>query len=83
MSKLYVGNVPFSATDEELAELFGQYGALSEAKMITDRETGRPRGFAFVTFETPEAAQDAQQALDGRDFQGRPLRVSEARTARR
>ena len=83
MSKLYVGNLPFSTTDDDLAELFGSYGAITEAKTITDRETGRPRGFAFVTFENPAAAQDAQSALDGKDFQGRALRVSEAQNTRR
>jgi RNA recognition motif-containing protein len=76
--KLYVGNLPFSTTDEELRGLFEKHGAVVSASVITDRETGRSRGFAFVEFEDASAADAARQALDGTDLGGRPLRVNEA-----
>lgn len=76
--KIYVGNLPFSMTDEDLEELFSAHGAVESAKVITDRETGRSRGFGFVEME-PAAADAAIQALDGKDSGGRPLRVNEAR----
>ena len=76
--KLYVGNLPFSTTDEQLRELFEQHGPTQSVNVIVDRETGRSRGFAFVEFETPEAAQAAREALDGKEVEGRPLRVNEA-----
>ena len=74
---IYVGNLPFSATEDELRGLFEEFGAVSSVKLITDRETGRPRGFGFV--EMPQAdAQRAMQALNGFNMGGRPLRVNEA-----
>ena len=76
--KLYVGNLPFSTTDEQLREMFEQHGATSSVNVIVDRETGRSRGFAFVEFETAESAQAAREALDGKEIEGRPLRVNEA-----
>jgi RNA recognition motif-containing protein len=76
---IYVGNIPFSAREDELEELFAEHGTVSSVKVITDRETGRPRGFAFVEMEDDAAADNAIRALDGRDFGGRPLRVNEAR----
>ena len=76
--KLYVGNLPFSSTEADLRELFEQHGALLSVNVITDRETGRSRGFAFVEFEDASSAEKAQQALDGQDFAGRSLRVNEA-----
>lgn len=79
MSKLYVGNLPFTTTDAQLEEVFGQYGAIASVNVITDRETGRSRGFGFVEFENQDDAQSAQAALDGQDFEGRPLRVNEAK----
>lgn len=82
-SKLYVGNLPFSATEEDLREVFGAYGTLTNVSVITDRETGRPRGFGFVTFETGDEAQAAQSALDGSELGGRALRVNEAQDTRR
>ena len=83
MSKrLYVGNIPFSVTEEDLREAFGAHGAVSQVDVIQDRETGRPRGFAFVEMEEPAAADAAMQALDGNDFDGRNLRVSEAQERR-
>ena len=72
---LFVGNLPFKVTDQELRELFGTYGSISTVKIPTDRETGRTRGFAFVEFELQEAAQKAL-ALNGQEFQARTLRVN-------
>jgi len=76
--RLYVGNLPFSASEDEVRDLFEQHGALESVALVTDRETGRPRGFGFVEFKEDAAAQAAQQALDGWDMGGRPLRVNEA-----
>ena len=76
--KLYVGNLPFNATEPELRELFEKHGTLASVNVITDRETGRSRGFAFVEFEDGASADAAQQALDGQDMGGRTLRVNEA-----
>lgn len=80
--RLYVGNIPFSATEEDLREAFGTHGTVSGVDVIMDRETGRPRGFAFVEMEDPAAAEAAIQALDGTDFGGRNLRVNEAQERR-
>lgn len=78
MSKsLYVGNLPWSATKEEVQSLFENHGSVLSVKLISDRETGRARGFAFVEMEDPDAAS-AIQALDGSSFGGRTLRVNEA-----
>ncbi len=74
--KLYVGNLPFSVTQEELEGLFGQYGAVQSVNIIMDRMTGKPRGFAFVEMED---ADKAMQELNGKELQGRPLTVNEAR----
>jgi RNA recognition motif-containing protein len=73
-----VGNLSFDVTREELIEAFSAAGRVVDAKVPTDRETGRPRGFAFVEFETEEAAQKSIAHLNGRDLKGRPLRVNEA-----
>jgi RNA recognition motif-containing protein len=81
--KLYVGNLPFSATEEELRELFGRHGSVDSVDVITDRETGRPRGFAFVEMSEPSAANDAIKALDGTQLGGRALKVSEAQAKQR
>lgn len=75
--KLYVGNLPWSATREQLAELFGQYGQVEDSFIPTDRETGRPRGFGFVTLES-NAAKNAAAALNNTEYQGRTIRVNEA-----
>ncbi len=80
--KLYVGNLPYSATEDELRSLFEQHGPTTSVAVITDRETGRSRGFGFVEFETEEAAEKAREALDGQDMGGRPLRVNEANERR-
>ncbi len=83
MSKrLYVGNIPFSATEEELRATFERHGTVSSVNVITDRETGRPRGFAFVEMDDASAADDAIRALDGSDLGGRSLRVNEAQERR-
>jgi RNA recognition motif-containing protein len=76
--KLYVGNIPFSTTEDELTQLFERHGTVQSVNVITDRETGRPRGFAFVEMESDQAAQAAQRALDGSQLGGRSLRVNEA-----
>ena len=73
--KLYVGNLPFSATEDEVRELFAKHGTVLSVNLITDRDTGRPRGFGFVEMEDPAAAMTA---LDGYEFGGRTLRVNEA-----
>jgi len=79
MSKIiYVGNLPFSATEEEIRELFAEYGTVNSVKMISDRDTGRPRGFGFVEMEDGDA-DTAIEALDGTEFGGRNLRINEAR----
>ncbi|MRI35293.1 RNA-binding protein [Endozoicomonas sp. OPT23] len=74
-NKLFVGNLAFAATEQDLEEAFSAYGEIEEAKIILDRETGRSRGFAFVTFTSNDAAE-AALALDGRDLSGRGIRVS-------
>lgn len=79
--KLYVGNIPFSATEDELRDLFEAHGSVESVNVITDRETGRPRGFAFI--EMDEGSADAAiQALNGTDMGGRALRVNEANERR-
>lgn len=78
-NKLYVGNLPFSITEDGLEDLFSQFGSVQSAKVITDRETGRSKGFGFVEMGTPEEAQQAIENLDGSDYEGRPMRVNEAK----
>lgn len=77
MTKLYVGNLPFTASDEGVRALFSKHGTVEKVSLITDRDTGRPRGFGFVEMSNADAAR-AMQALDGADFDGRPLKVNEA-----
>jgi RNA recognition motif-containing protein len=77
--KIYVGNLPFGTTDEELEELFGKHGKVTSAKVIADRDTGRSRGFGFVEMEDSGEADEAIRANDGAELGGRPLRVNEAR----
>jgi RNA recognition motif-containing protein len=77
VTKHYVGNLPFNATEEQVRTHFAAHGTVDKVSLVNDRETGRPRGFGFV--EMPSAdAQRAMQALDGKDFGGRPLKVNEA-----
>jgi len=78
--RLYVGNLPYQTEEEQLRALFEQDGRqVEEVKIVTDRETGRPRGFAFVEMASDAQAQAAVAALNGKPFGGRPLTVSEAR----
>jgi RNA recognition motif-containing protein len=76
-NQLFVGNLSFSTTKEELESAFAQYGTVTEVKIPTDRDTGRVRGFAFVTFDSQQAAE-AALAMDGTDLNGRPIRVNVA-----
>ena len=77
MKKLYIGNLPFTATEDEIKELFGAHGDVHSVALINDRETGRPRGFGFIEMDDAAAAA-AQQALDGQEMGGRALKVNEA-----
>ncbi|MFM8534980.1 MAG: RNA recognition motif domain-containing protein, partial [Acidimicrobiia bacterium] len=77
-TKLFVGNLPYTMTSEDLKETFGPFGPVVSAKVITDRETGRSRGFGFVTMADKDAGNAAITALNGKDFEGRPLVVNEA-----
>ena len=78
-NKLYVGSLPYSTTEQQLSDLFGQHGVVQSAKVITDRFTGQSRGFGFVEMSTDEEAQKAIASLHGADFGGRTLVVNEAR----
>jgi len=77
MTKLYVGNLPFTATEDAVRDLFATHGTVEKVSLINDRDTGRPRGFGFVEMSNADASR-AMQALNGKDFNGRPLRVNEA-----
>src|SRR5262249_54687079 len=77
--KIYVGNLPFSVTESSLSDLFGQHGTVDSCRLITDRDSGRSKGFGFVEMSTDEEAEKAIAALNGQDFEGRPLTVNEAR----
>ena len=79
-TRLYVGNLPFSADEAQIRDLFAQSGrTVSEVKLVTDRDTGRPRGFGFVEMGSSEDADGAIRDLNGRDFGGRALTVNEAK----
>lgn len=75
---MYVGNIPFNTGEDELRALFSDFGQVTDIHMPNDRETGRPRGFAFVTMDSKEAMESAVETLDGQEFNGRNLRVNEA-----
>jgi RNA recognition motif-containing protein len=77
MSKIYVGNLPFSATESTVRELFAQHGTVDSVALINDRDTGQPRGFGFVEMPREDATR-AIQNLNGQDMGGRPLKVNEA-----
>jgi len=77
MSKIYVGNLPFTATEDSVRTLFAQHGTVDGVALISDRETGRPRGFGFVEMPKSDAAR-AIQSLNGQDMEGRALKVNEA-----
>ena len=78
MKKLYVGNLAWATTDEDLKQLFSEFGSVASAVVITDRESGRSRGFGFVELE--DGADQAIEALNGQEHNGRPLRVNEAQS---
>ncbi|HOW65805.1 MAG TPA: RNA-binding protein [Candidatus Paceibacterota bacterium] len=78
-TKLFVGNLSYSVTENELQDLFAQHGPVADVNLMLDKFTGRPRGFAFVTMATEEGATAAIQALNGKEFGGRSLTVNEAR----
>ena len=78
-TKLYVGNLPFDATENDLQDLFAGFGPVTEVNLIMDHASGRSRGFAFVTMATPEGAQAAVTGMATQDFKGRKLTVNEAR----
>lgn len=78
-TKMYVGNLPFAAQDTDIRELFSPFGTVTDIFMPIDRDSGRPRGFAFVSMDTPEAMQAAIEGLNGQEFQGRKLAINEAR----
>jgi RNA recognition motif-containing protein len=79
-TKLYVGNLSYQTDQEGLRSLFAQYGEVVSAQVITDRDTGRSRGFGFVELANSDEAQAASQALNGMEFEGRNLKVNEARS---
>lgn len=76
---IYVGNLSFDATQDQITEVFAEYGTVSRVSMPTDRETGRPRGFAFVEMENEDQETAAIDALDGAEWMGRDLKVNKAR----
>jgi RNA recognition motif-containing protein len=82
VTKLYVGNLPFSATEDQVRTHFAAHGTVDKVSLVNDRETGRPRGFGFVEMPNADATR-AMQALDGKDFGGRPLKVNEAQERER
>jgi len=77
VTKLYVGNLPFSATEDTVRTAFAAHGNVESLSLVMDRETGQPRGFGFIEMSNADA-QKAMQSLNGRDFGGRPLKVNEA-----
>jgi RNA recognition motif-containing protein len=79
VTKMYVGNLPFTATEDSVRALFAAHGTVETLSLINDRETGSPRGFGFVEMANADAAR-AMQALNGADFDGRPLRINEAQS---
>jgi RNA recognition motif-containing protein len=82
VTKLFVGNLPFSATEQSVRALFEQHGTIESLALINDRETGKPRGFGFIEMSNADASK-AMQALNGKDFDGRALKVNEAQSKER
>jgi RNA recognition motif-containing protein len=78
--KLFVGGLPFSTSNEQLRDLFAECGEVASATVVTDRDTGRSRGFGFVEMATPEAAEEAITRYNGRDYEGRRLQVEKAKS---
>lgn len=79
MYKLFVGGLPFSTSDDELAEAFASFGTVASAKVITDRDTGRSKGFGFVEFESDDEGKAAEAGMNGKELGGRTVTVNEAR----
>ena len=79
MYKLFVGGLPFATTDDELSEAFSQFGTVASAKVITDRDTGRSKGFGFVEFENDDEGKAAEAGMNGKELGGRTVTVNEAR----
>ena len=77
--RIFVGNIPYTSTGDDLSELFGEFGEVNDARVITDRGTGRSKGFGFVDMPNDSDANEAMKSLNGSDFNGRPLTVNEAR----
>ncbi len=77
--RLYVGNLPYSVSEQDLTEKFGAFGTVESATLITDRDTGRSKGFGFVEMATDSEAQDAIEQANGTDYDGRPVTVNEAK----
>lgn len=82
MTKIYIGNLSYDTTEDKLREAFAPYGEVTSVSVVTDRESGRPRGFAFVEMATPQAANAAIAALNGTQLDGRGINVAEARPPR-
>jgi len=80
--KLYVGNISFNATEQDIRDLFSEYGEIESLKIITDKFTGQSRGFGFIELETEQDAQKVISALNGKEFMGKTLTVAEARPQR-
>lgn len=76
---IYVGNLSFEATEDEVRALFAEFGEVSSVNLISDRDSGRPKGFGFVEMPQAEQAQNAMKSLNGKEYKGRPLNVNEAR----
>ena len=77
--RIFVGNIPYTTTGDDLSELFGEFGEVNDARVITDRGTGRSKGFGFVDMPNDSDANEAMKSLNGSDYNGRPLTVNEAR----
>jgi RNA recognition motif-containing protein len=82
LKKLYIGNLPYSFNDEDLANVFADYGEVASSTVITDRDSGRSKGFGFVELEDDKMADKAIKELDGTEVEGRNLKISEARPKR-
>ena len=83
MKKIYVGNLPWSTTDEDLRELFATYGTVESSAVVNDRETGRSRGFGFVTLANSDMANSAIEEMDGKELEGRAVKVNIAKERER
>ena len=83
MKKLFVGNLSWNTTEDDMYNHFSTFGQIDECRLITDRETGRSRGFGFITYSDPDMAQTAINEMDGRELDGRVLKVNEAKERER